>query len=153
MARALVVGLGNRLRSDDGLGWHVAERLSREYAPEVVQVLGLHQLTPEAAEVVSRAELVIFVDASCEGHAGTVSCTRIEPGAPAGGSSHEFSPAAVLRLAEELYGRAPAAYLLTVAGESFEVGEGLSAVVVRGIPLLMERIRELIGEKASGDSG
>ena len=35
----------------------------------------------------------------------------------------------VLALAEVLYGRSPEAYALTVCGESFEGGEGLTATV------------------------
>jgi hydrogenase maturation protease len=157
MAGVLVVGFGNPLRSDDGLGWHIARQVSREYERDKVESIALHQLTPEVAELASRAELILFVDASCRGEAGTAHCEQIYPAEGESQGSHEFTPAAVLQLAEDLYGRAPKAYLLTIAGECFEAGESLLAAVVGGIPALMEKIRELIAEfelaqKASGDS-
>ena len=64
MARALVIGYGNTLRADDGLGPAVAERLGSEWADEDVGVLSCQLLTPELAEPVSRAEIVVFIDAA-----------------------------------------------------------------------------------------
>src|SRR5690242_12833541 len=72
MARVLVIGYGNPLRGDDGVGWHAAEALAKslqdeERVPaERVMVLACHQLTLELAEPLSRVERVIFIDA-CDG--------------------------------------------------------------------------------------
>jgi hypothetical protein len=38
-----------------------------------------------------------------------------------------MSPGAVLALCSQLYGKTPAAYLLEIAGTSFELREGMSA--------------------------
>ena len=64
MPRVLIVAYGNPLRSDDGVGWVVAEELRRRLASPEVEVLRLQQLLPEVAESLSRADAVIFVDAS-----------------------------------------------------------------------------------------
>ena len=45
----LVIGYGNVLRSDDGVGWHVTERLASDARFASVTVLQRHQLTPELA--------------------------------------------------------------------------------------------------------
>ena len=63
MPRVLIVAYGNPLRSDDGVGWVVAEELRRSLALPEVEVLRLQQLLPEVAESLSRAETVI---AQCE---------------------------------------------------------------------------------------
>jgi hydrogenase maturation protease len=63
MPRILIIGYGNPLKSDDGLGWHAAQELSRELTPPGVKVIRAHQLTPELAEEASTAELVLFIDA------------------------------------------------------------------------------------------
>ena len=70
MPRVLIVAYGNPLRSDDGVGWVVAEELRRRLASPEVEVLQLQQLLPEVAESLSRADTVIFVDASCDGEPG-----------------------------------------------------------------------------------
>ena len=74
MPRVLIIAYGNPLRSDDGVGWIVAEELRRRLASPEVEVLQLQQLLPEVAESVSRAETVIFVDASCDGEPGGMRC-------------------------------------------------------------------------------
>jgi len=144
MARVLIVGFGNPLRSDDGLGWHIAQDFSGELARDDVQVIAAHQLAPEMAEGASHAEHILFVDAAHNGTPGSLSCEPVSPAAASNRYSHELSPAAVLKLAKELYGRCPPAHLLTITGESFETGETMSASVVAAIPALMARIRSLM---------
>ena len=51
-------------------------------------------------------------------------------------ASHALLPEAVLTLAQMLYGKTPAAFVLGIAGESFgEVAEGLSATARRNLDL------------------
>ena len=76
---------GNPLRGDDGVGWRVAEAVAAALPDAVADVLTVHQLTPELAEPISRAERVIFIDAAAEGKPGAVRCFAVEGagGAPA----------------------------------------------------------------------
>ena len=145
MARILIIGIGNPLRSDDGLGWHIARELSRELPRDDVQVMATQQLTPEVSDFVSRAELVLFIDAAQDGEPGTLRCEPIVPADAPGRHSHSLSPAGVLKLAQELYGRCPAAYLLTIAAESFDTGDSLSASVTAAAPALKANVCSLIG--------
>jgi hypothetical protein len=48
--QVLIVGYGNPLRGDDGLGWRAAERLRTVIQDAGVEILALHQLTPELME-------------------------------------------------------------------------------------------------------
>jgi hydrogenase maturation protease len=145
MLRLLIVGYGNPLRSDDGLGWHVARQLSREISRDDVQTIAVHQLMPEIAESASRAEQVLFIDAAQQGIPGSLSCTQLSPAPAANLQTHKFSPAMILKLAKDLYGRCPPAQLFTVTGESFETGETMSPAVVAAIPGLIEQIRNYFG--------
>ncbi|MFZ0480186.1 MAG: hydrogenase maturation protease [Terriglobales bacterium] len=146
----LIVGFGNPLRSDDGVGWHVAQQLARDLSRPGVQIVALQQLTPEVADFASRAEKVLFVDAAHEGVPGEIQCRRIAPAASSGEHSHEFSPSAILALAETLYGRYPPAWLLTVCGETFATGDSMSAAVSAAIPAVLERIvRFIAGDEKS----
>jgi len=144
MVRVLIVGFGNPLRSDDGLGWHVAQELSRQFLGSDVQVIATQQLTPEIAEAASRAERMLFIDAARDGSPGSLICKEVAPAAQPSRHSHDLSPAIVLKLAKELYGRCPRAHLLTIAGESFETGESMSPPVAAAIPALMAQIKQLV---------
>lgn len=142
--RTLIIGIGNPLRGDDGLGWDVASDLSSELRRDDVQILATHQLTPELSDLVSRADRVLFIDAARRGDPGTLKCQPVLPVAPPARHSHALSPATLLSMAERLYGRCPAAYLLTIAGDSFDTGESLSAAVSNALPSLRAQLHRLI---------
>ncbi|MGB9234584.1 MAG: hydrogenase maturation protease [Terriglobales bacterium] len=152
MFRVLIVGFGNPLRSDDGVGWHVAQRLSGELARADVLVLARQQLTPEIADFASRVEKVVFVDAAHSGEPGSLLCRRVVPAALPSQYSHELSPATLLTLAERLYGGCPPAYMFTIAGETFATGDAMSPTVCSAIPTLLARIKRFIdgGEEMDG---
>src|SRR5262245_46508216 len=61
----LVIGYGNVLRSDDGVGPKVAEAIGAMALPQV-EILTCDLLTPELAEPISRAVKVVFVDAAVD---------------------------------------------------------------------------------------
>ncbi len=146
MARVLILGYGNPLRSDDGLGWQVAVQLFRVNRSPEVLVLPCHQLTPELAEPISRVETVLFIDSARQGTPGEFHCEliRSQPGPVS--FTHHLSPTGLLGLSLELYGCCPKAYLLTICGESFEIGDSLSPIVCERLPELKARVRELIAE-------
>jgi hydrogenase maturation protease len=149
----LVIGYGNPLCGDDGAGPLVVQRLAGEFSStddrRAVQCLAVFQLTPELAEIVSEAAAVLFVDAARGGPPGAVQCRELRPAqsslsqnAPA--FTHHVNPVALLASAAHLYGRCPAAYLCTITGRNFEIGEPLSAEVVSALPTLSAAIRARI---------
>ena len=133
----LVIAWGNPLREDDGVAWHVVEGLRRLQPRPSLPPLRLrhaHQLTPELAEPVSHAAGVVFVDARRDGTPGEVRCEEIAPSAGSNPLAHSLSPQALLLYSQQLYGRAPQAVVLSIAGERFAMGEELSPVVRRALP-------------------
>jgi hydrogenase maturation protease len=142
MSRVLIIGFGNPLRSDDGVGWRAAEELERKLSGRGVEVITSHQLTPELAEAVSQSTVIFFLDARC-GVPGTVTCSPVRPQAPIEAFSHQLSPGAVLGLAQELYGQAPVAFTFSIFGECFDPGEGLSPQVTKNLPDLVARVAAL----------
>ena len=160
--KVLLIGYGNPLREDDGIGWRVVEEIERQQAVDknlqssifdpsssprqVLQCLATHQLLPELAEEVGEAALVIFVDASVEGEPGTVAVRELVPVAQEiGAFTHHFDPAGLLGYARDLYGRFPRAYLVTITAVSLGYGEGLSEAVAGALPEVMQHIEKLIG--------
>jgi hydrogenase maturation protease len=136
----LVIAWGNPLREDDGVAWQVLEGL-RSLRPRpsrpALRLRHAHQLTPEMAECISRAAGVVFVDARRDGLPGEVRCEPVSPAAGRNPLAHSVSPHTLLLYAEGLFGRAPRAALVTVAGERFGMGEGLSPAVRRAVPRAM----------------
>ena len=139
----LVIAWGNPLREDDAVAWHVLEGL-RSLKPRPglpsLHLRHAHQLTPEMAECVSRAAGVVFVDARRDGTPGEVRCETIAPEAGRNPLAHLLRPQGLLLYAEQLYGRAPQAVVLGIAGERFGIGESLSPVVRRAIPRAIRTI-------------
>lgn len=129
----LILGYGNSLRRDDGAGLLLAEKLDRLWrnAGAQVECLLVHQLTPDLAEVISRdiVTIVVFVDtrvASDPGDDLQVHLQRLEPTKMSQSLGHQSDPGSLLQIARDLFGRFPVAWLLTVPGIDFGVGEGLS---------------------------
>ena len=138
MARTLLIGYGNPLRGDDGLGWEVAESLAGMARDEEVEVLAVHQLTPELVEPISEAERVIFIDASHEGQPGSWKCEAFEPNAGSNALGHHFTPRGLLAYAKAIFNASPQGLLISVAGGSFDCGETLTAPVAAALPDIVQ---------------
>ncbi|MFO0846679.1 MAG: hydrogenase maturation protease [Gemmataceae bacterium] len=136
--RLLVIGYGNELRGDDGVGPRVARAVHAWRMPGVV-ARATHGLAPELAEELARAESVVFVDARA-GAEGGLEVVELVPGPPAG-LGHASEPRWLLGLAESLWGHRPRAWLLTVPAERLGVGEGLSEMGARGLADALTEIR------------
>ena len=147
----LVVGYGNVLRTDDGIGWAVADRLAADPRLAGATILRRHQLTPELALDLSEADLVVLVDASHDPDPGTFT-VRPLGGAPASGAAftHQVDPATLVALARELYGRAPEVLLVSVGVTSLELGEGLTPALAAAVPGIADGIAALIATRGQG---
>ncbi len=145
MSGDLVIGIGNPLRGDDGVGWRLAEPLEARRRAAVRPTLAVRmvqQLTPELVAELAGAGRVLFVDA-WRAPAGAVPLLRpLAPegaagagqGAGVGVFSHALAPADLLALAERLQGCAPPAWELLVPAFAFEHGSELSPSLRRALP-------------------
>ena len=146
MTTCLILGYGNPLRSDDGVGWKAAEALERELASPDVLVAASQQLTPEMAETISRCARVLFLDAAHTGAPGEIRMERIrrDPDAQVGNVSHHLLPSALLELAYRHFAAEPEATLLTLSGENFAFGEHFSGPVEGVWKAYLDRARTWI---------
>jgi hydrogenase maturation protease len=144
-AGVLVVGYGNPLRGDDGIGWRAAELLATDPRLAGARILTHHQLVPELAVDVSRASLVVLVDAAADGDPGSVSVRRIRPRPVAPATlSHHLDPEALAGLAEDLYGVVPPIAVVSLAAGSFAEGDRLSGPVERALPEVVEVVADVV---------
>jgi hydrogenase maturation protease len=147
MGKALIIGYGNTLRGDDGIGQAAARALANEAAVDSADVVACHQLTPELAERVAAVDLVVFVDAGAGLRPGSVVVTPVQSAsALSPGLVHHVDPGALLTLASKLYGRSPEAFLVTVGAGSFALSEHLSEPVAAALPEVIAAVRRLVLE-------
>jgi hydrogenase maturation protease len=160
----LVVGYGNTLRRDDGVGVRAAELMAADPRFAAVEVLTAYQLTPELSLDLGTASLVVFVDADVQGLPGAIEVRELSPGgtAPAdtsrppvsehadqGPSSHHVGADEVLALARELTGASPRAVAVGIGVADLELGEGLSAPVESALPRVVDAVARCIAEHRS----
>jgi hydrogenase maturation protease len=142
----LVIGYGNELRGDDGIGPRVAEYIAAANYPGV-RVRSVCQLMPELAEELAEARMVIFMDALADPSHSAVELTLVEAEEITDWCTHTADPRTLLALVQAVYGRTPEAWWLTVPGRNFDFGEGLSSAAEEGVCQAIARIKKLIQAK------
>jgi hydrogenase maturation protease len=137
----LVIGYGNTLRRDDGVGVKVAEAVETLNLPGV-RTLVCHQLTPELAESISQARTVVFVDAAVDAN-GEAELVEVQPANAAQILAHATDPRSLLALAKQLFGRCPRAWSVGIPVEDLGFGDGLSSRATTGFKVALEKIQTL----------
>jgi hydrogenase maturation protease len=147
VAPLLVIGIGNPSRGDDALGPACLERLAATLPPGV-ELLTDFQLQIEHALDLDGRALVVFVDASVAAPAPCTLAPVIETSAePA--FSHALSPAQLLGVYRRVQRRAPPrAMVLAIRGDSFELGDGLSACARDNLEQALAALTTLLAEAA-----
>ncbi|KJS75509.1 MAG: hydrogenase maturation protease [Serpentinimonas sp.] len=123
---ALILGIGNDGRQDDGLGWAFIDWLEQNGLCPQAELQRNYQLQIEDAELISRKQRVLFVDATLEPE---VESFVLRPGQPQfdySFTSHEVSIASILATCKTCFGRLPEVHVLAIRGYEWELQMGLS---------------------------
>lgn len=140
--RCLLLACGNPLRGDDGIApWLAHWAAGHLAAPHGLRILITQEWHPELAFELSQARSALLVDASMRLPAGRIETHTLCP-APCGSSfSHHCDAAALLALAQALYGHTPAhALLMSIGIEAMEAGEGFSDLLAKSLPAACSRL-------------
>ena len=140
-AELLVIGYGNTLRHDDGVGPRIAEAVEDLNLPGV-RTLVSQQLSPEHAEPVARARRVIFVDAAVD-QAEDVKFRKLTPGDTTQLMAHAADPRTMLALARDVFGHAPEAWWLTIRAVKLGFGTDFSPEAEAGFQKAVTEIRRM----------
>ena len=147
MLDVLILGYGNTLRGDDALGIHAAHALHDFYCTDGgLRVLATSELTFDLAEDISQARMILFIDAAASGLPGKIHSEEIPPADEKVRFTHHWTPQTLLMLAKQMYGIAPSAMILTMAGAANEVGVGLSQEVEHRMPELLGRAKAIVAD-------
>lgn len=134
----LLLGYGNTLREDDGLGPFIVSNLANQNLA-ACNFLACHQLLPEHAECINASDEIYFVDAATN-LAEPYSIARVIPTTIS--EAHALTPSGLLTLCAAIFQYRPNAWLISVQGECFGFGEELSDQGRKNALLVIEYLRE-----------
>ena len=120
----LIVGVGNTLMGDDGIGAYVAARLDEQQLPGL-RTITVQQLSSDLLDDMLSAAHTIIVDASVEDE--PVQFYKVMETASTGAShSHYTSAIQLLKMAELVYARQLSVYICAVGAHDLTLQEELS---------------------------
>lgn len=123
--KLLIIGIGNCSRQDDGLGWAFLDAVTKMKI-DGAKVLYRYQLNIEDAELISNADMVIFIDAYNGYLEEGFSFESCNPHDSFEFTTHALNPGVVLSLCHTLYQSKPEAYILKIMGVAWTLKDGLT---------------------------
>ncbi|MFO0949132.1 MAG: hydrogenase maturation protease [Planctomycetota bacterium] len=151
----LVIGYGNELRGDDGVGPRSAALIDELHLVDV-RVIAAHQLTPELSAQLANARCVLFLDA--DPTVSQVQCERIDGRDYFGMNEsalfgHSVGAPSLLALTKALFGVEPSAWLIHLPAPCTAVSDRLSPVAEKGVEECVRRVREWVESSRNRISG
>lgn len=134
----LIIGYGNELRGDDGLGPRVADAMATMNLPRV-RTIACTLLTPELAQAISQARIVVFVDACIDSPEG-LQLRQIEPNDSSQIFAHAADPRTMLALSRDVFGRVPQSWWLTIPAFNLDFSRQLSPRARSGLADAVKRL-------------
>ena len=149
LMKVLVLGVGNVMRSDDGVGMVVARELASDSLPPGVDVVEGGTDGLAFIELVQAANHVVVIDAAdIKAPPGTVSVFSPERVRDlcdeAGVSAHEMRILATIRLMNQL-GTCPSVSIVAVQPATLDYGIQLSPEVGSALPQALSSVRAEVG--------
>ena len=160
--QVLIIGYGNTYCRDDGVALYILNAIRKRADLNILQpdedgldqlghpidTIMVHQLIPELAPHLANYQKVLFIDA----HHGTIpEEVRIVPVQEEYGFhavTHHMSPGMLLTLARQNNGVAPPGFLISIKGEDFDFGLGISDSCRSRADMAIERILNLVEAKS-----
>ena len=142
----LVIGVGNILRNDDGIGALITEQIELLNWPAVETQI-TQQLHLEVIEDLLKYKKIIIIDASSVGASYDLQKINLESSNRESdlSSSHHLSLQLLLALAKKIYNQDINLYLCSIKGLNFEIGDSISSEVMSCIPKAIKLISAEIG--------
>lgn len=146
-APVVVFAVGNPSRGDDAIGPALFERLliwlDAEGLSDGFELIEDFQLQIEHALDLRGRTLALFIDAG-ERTPGPYSFAEVLPSVGMAPTTHELPPGAVLQVFRQTEeSEPPPAFVLCVRGESFELGEPLSAAAAANVAAALDLLQTL----------
>lgn len=136
-----MIGVGNILRSDDGIGAYICTRIEN-FRIAGVDCLMVQQLQVELVEDLLDYQLVIIADASLSDSEMDLSpLNQLEAGIA---SSHQIDAGMLFSVAKNIYQKELDIYICAVRGEDFSIGDTITTAALARANTAVELIRNFI---------
>ncbi len=144
-SKILIIGYGNTLRGDDGVGYKIAE-IIEQWNLDNITSLSVHQLTPDLAEKISQADTVIFIDAIpvTDINTAEIDIKTISINSKINNLGHHNNPEQLLSLTQAIYQKVPQAYWILVPAINFNFSEEFSPTTQKYVTLALEEIKIIL---------
>lgn len=146
MSKLLIFGYGNPGRGDDALGPLVAEHIESIKSQRQwhhVDVLTAYQLQIEHVMDVADNEITLFVDAHTR-CSSPYQFDRCQAEPDQSYTTHALTPDALLAVYQQVFKKTPPpCYLLSIKGESFDLGQSLSTNANSNLKLAIKFVEQL----------
>jgi len=123
--KKLLIAVGNEARGDDGMAWKFSDEV-QQLDSDGWKFIERYELNTEDAEVVSSAEMVVFVDSFSSKLEKGYLMEECHPRVNSEYDAHILNPCAVLAKCSSEYKRRPIAFVLRLQGFKWGLGKGLS---------------------------
>jgi len=145
----LVLGIGNILMRDEGVGVHTAAELIKRPLPEYVEVLDGGTSGADLLDFIADRRKVVIIDAAdADVEPGTILKLKPDDLEETGCctiSLHEFGVAQTILAARHLNCAPKEAVIIAVKPYELSAGIGLSKQMQKRVPILLEAVLEEIG--------
>ncbi|MDJ0844549.1 hydrogenase maturation protease [Crocosphaera sp.] len=150
--KTLIIGYGNTLRGDDGVGYKIAE-IIEQWNVNNITSLAVHQLTPDLAEKLSQVDTVIFIDAVpiTDINTAKLEIKIIYTNQKSNNLAHHNNPEQLLSLTQAIYQKIPQAYWILVPAINFNFSEELSPITQKYARLTLVKIEKFLSHQSTGN--
>jgi hydrogenase maturation protease len=138
-----IVGVGNTIRGDDGIGNYICNAIEQMQVPGVNTML-VQQLEAELIEDLLHFDHVLITDASIEGKDADLYKLYPHDESPLS-SSHHLNAAMLAALSEKVYGIKMSLFICAVRGYDFNIGDTISEKAKANCLMAISLILEWIG--------
>ncbi len=143
LKKTVIIGVGNTLRSDDGVGIFICAEFEKINLPNLT-VLTSHQLHIELVEELKEFDIIIVVDAGINPNCEVSFYPITEQNSNSIHSSHNIDATLLFTLLQNLYPSDRRFFVCEIQVQNFELGENLSSIALINAGKAVKSITEFI---------
>ena len=141
--KTVIVGVGNTLRSDDGVGIFICSELEKSNLSSL-SVLTTHQLHIELVEDLKEYETIVIIDAGANPKSEVSFYPITEQKSNGIHSSHNINATLLYSLLQKLYPSDRSFYVCEIQVQNFELGNELSSFAISNAAKAIKLLTEFI---------
>lgn len=145
-SKLLIIGYGNPLREDDGIGWHLAGWLRETLSDPDIEIIQSHQLFPEYADNLSKVDKALFIDCKHGSNIGQTESRYIDSSSIQSGKAtfHHMNIEGILSMAQSLFQHTPKACIFSIESDRFAHSDTFSSSMQKQLESIQKTLIQTI---------